>query len=82
MITEACLYRSQPYDFELQRQRCQNLQRHGQPRAFLKTKIFYSTSKNALAYYNAGVVAVTSKFVGLAPGVGLHKAENFQKRLM
>jgi hypothetical protein len=33
----------------------------------LKTKIFYTTLENAAAYYKAAVVAVKSKFVGLAP---------------
>jgi hypothetical protein len=52
-------YRSQSYDRKLERQGCKNWQRNEEPSAYRKQKYFLLTWKNALAYYNASVVAVS-----------------------
>jgi hypothetical protein len=61
---------SQSYDRDLQRQRCKNLQRlvvNCLCSAFWKQKYFRPLWKTVYPNYNAGVIAVNSKVVGLGP---------------
>jgi hypothetical protein len=58
---------SQVYDHELQHQRCKIFNTTKSIVLSKNKKLIIPYCKNALAYYNAGVVAVISKVVGLSP---------------
>jgi hypothetical protein len=60
--------RSQSYDRELQRQRCKFYNATRSLENFGNKKYFCTVYKNALAYYNSGIVVINSKVVGMAPG--------------
>jgi hypothetical protein len=65
-------FRSQSYDRELQRQRCKFYNATGSLARF-ENKIFYSTLKKALAYYNAGDIQRQVRHTTLALYVAVNK---------